>query len=337
MLRFLLTITAILILTPLTGFAQTSLNGSGASFPYQIYSLWFMLTNQLHKDVHVEYLAKGSGGGIKDFIDHRVDFAASDAAMNEKEIAAVPEGVQLLPMTAGEVVLAYNLKNIKSLNLPRAVYPQIFLGRITKWNDPAIADANPSVELPDLDITVVTRADSSGTTFVFTKHLSTISQDFKNGPGFGKKVKWPQQNNFEKIRLNLGISATVQEIPGSIGYLDYGFASLAKLQMANLENKVGHFIPPGLAGGQAALANVKLPESLIAWLSDPDGAESYPIATYTWMMFYKRYKDPKKAEAARKMIELCLTTGQKISSRVGYIPLPKKVVERVRAGSMNIQ
>ncbi len=311
--------------------------GSGASFPYQIYALWFMLSNRDNTDFHIEYIAKGSGGGIKDFQNHAVDFAASDAAMNDTEIAVVEEGVQLLPMTAGEVVLAYNLEGVDNLKLPRSVYPQIFLGQIRKWNDPAIAKANPDIELPDLDITVITRADSSGTTFVFTKHLSAISEEFENGPGYGKTIHWPEALHLKKYALNLGISGGVQQTPGAIGYIDYGFALLANHTMASLQNRDGKYIAPGLEGGQAALANAEIPENMIVWLSDPAGEKSYPITTYTWMMFYKKYDDPKKAEAVKKMINYCLDNGQKIADRFGYIPLPENVVTTVRAASMNIQ
>lgn len=320
-----------------TAVADINVVGSGASFPHQIYSLWFMLFSRANKDIRIDYQPKGSGEGIKDFQKHAVDFAASDAAMDDKEIAEVKEGVQLLPMTAGEVVLAYNLKGVKNLKLPREVYPKIFLGKIKKWNDPAIADANPEVELPDLDITVASRTDSSGTTFVLTKHLSSISEEFNNGPGYGKKVKWPAEIKMEKAPLNAGIIAVIKRTPGAIGYVDFGFASLVKLEMASLQNKAGKFVAPGLEGGQAALAGGEIPDNMIVWLSDPAGDKSYPITTYTWMMFYKRYDNPEKAEALRKMIAFFLDEGQKISDRFGYIPLPPNVVKMVRAASANIR
>lgn len=177
-------------------------------------------------------------------------------------------------MTAGEVVLAYNLVGVRGLKLPREVYPKIFLGKIRKWNDPAIAIANPGIELPDLDITVVTRSDSSGTNFVFTQHLCAISEDFKNGPGYGKKVKWPSALKMEKIPLNAGIIAMVKRTPGAIGYVDYGYASLVKLETASLENREGKFIAPGLEGGLAALASARIPEDMIVWLPDPAGDKS---------------------------------------------------------------
>ncbi len=317
--------------------AEVRITGSGASFPAPIYTTWFKEFSRANKGIQVNYQAKGSGAGIRDFLNHTVDFAASDAAMTDKEIAQVPEGVQLLPMTAGEIVLAYNLKGVKELKLSREVYPAIFLGKIKKWNDPAIAKANPGVTLPDQEITVVTRADSSGTSFVFTKHLSTISPDFAKGPGEATTVNWPEGVKMVKSPKNDGVTATIKQTPGAIGYIEYGFARSAKLEMASLENKEGKFIAPGLEGGQAALANAEIPESMIAWLPDPAGAKSYPIATYSWMIFYKKYQEAEKADALRKMVEYCLEHGQKIADQAGYIPLPANVVEKVRAASANIK
>jgi phosphate transport system substrate-binding protein len=320
-----------------TAAANTKIVGSGASFPYQIYSLWFMMFSRANNDLQINYQPIGSGGGIKDLQKHKVDFAASDAAMNDKEIAEINEGVQLLPMTAGEVVLAYNLNGVKGLKLPRKVYPEIFLGKIKKWNDPAIAYANPGVDLPDLAITVITRVDSSGTNFVLTQHLSAISEEFRNGPGFGKKVQWPVALKTEKAQLNIGVIGAIKQIPGAIGYLDYGYACLVNLGMASLQNRDGKFVAPGLEGGQEALASGDIPENMIVWLTDPAGDKSYPITTYTWMMFYKKYEDPKKADAMRRLIVFCLDEGQKISDMFGYIPLPANVVAMVRSAAANIQ
>ncbi len=317
--------------------ADIRLTGSGASFPAPIYTTWFKEFSRANKDIQVNYQAKGSGAGIRDFQNHTVDFAASDAAMKDEEMAGIAEGVQLLPMTAGEVVLAYNLEGVEGLNLPRSVYPAVFMGKVKKWNDPAIAAANPGVTLPDEEITVVTRADSSGTTFVFTKHLSAISPEFKERVGNGKTVNWPSEAKMVKAPKNDGVSATIKQTPGAIGYTEYGFARMAKLAMASVENKEGKFIAPGLEGGQAALANAVIPENMIVWLPDPAGVDSYPMATYTWMIFYKKYDSPEKAEALRKMVTYCLDEGQKIADKAGYIPLPANVVEKVRAASANIQ
>lgn len=311
--------------------------GSGASFPFPIYSTWFKTYSRAHKGTIVDYQAKGSGAGIRDFINHTVDFAASDAAMKDKEIAQVKEGVQLLPMIAGEVVLAYNLKGVKDLKLSSDVYPAIFIGKINKWNDPAIAKSNPGVKLPNTPITVVRRADSSGTTFVFTNHLSAISEEWKNGPGIGKTVNWPSNSQMVAAPKNDGMTATIMQTPGSIGYIEYGYAKMAKIPMASLQNKAGKFIQPSLESGQAALANAKIPADMRVWVPNPEGDKSYPIVTFTWMCFYKKYDNPETVKVLKDVINYCLTDGQKMADRLGYIPLPQNVVFAVQKAAQNIQ
>ncbi len=327
---------SLLLLTP--GLAQEKLRlvGSGASFPFPLYSSWFKDYSRATKNVTVDYQAKGSGAGIQDFINHTVDFAASDAAMTAEEIAKVEGGVVLLPMAAGEIVLTYNLPGVKGLKLSREVYPDIFLGKITNWSDPRLAKANPDLKLPDLPITVVRRSDSSGTTFVFTKHLSAISEAWRNGPGAGTTVQWPQSDKIVAAPKNDGVTATVKQTPGAIGYIEYGYALLTKAETALLQNKAGNYITAGAASGKAALAGATLPANLIAWLDDPAGADAYPITTFTWMLSYQK-QDPKKAEVLRNLVEYCLTEGQKLSERMGYIPLPDNVIERLRAASKDIQ
>jgi phosphate transport system substrate-binding protein len=326
--------------------ADVKLNGSGASFPFPIYSKWFKDFSAANKDIRVDYQAKGSGAGIQDLINGTVDFAASDAAMNEEEMAKVKQGVVLLPMTAGEVVLIYNLKGVDELKLPRDVYPKIFTGEITKWNDPAIAAANPGVDLPDRNITVVTRSDSSGTTYVFTGHLSAISEDFKAAVGQAKAPEWPKAGKFVAAPKNDGVTAQVQQNEGAIGYVEYGYAKLTGWkQVAQLENKSGKFVSPGPESGAAALAAAEFPEgtlpgsdvpNLIAWVWDPAGDNSYPIATFTWMLFYQD-QDDAKAEALRKMVEYGVKEGQKIADEMGYIPLPENVAAKVLEVSERIQ
>ena len=322
---------------PLTAQDTMRLTGSGATFPFPLYSAWFKAFSTKNKNITVDYQGKGSGAGVRDFINHTVDFAASDAAMTDEEISKVPGGVQLLPMTGGEIVLGYNLPGNPKLKLPRDVYAGIFLGKITKWSDAKLKAANPGVTLPDLDITVVRRADASGTTFVFTTHLSTIDEEWKRGPGAGTTVNWPKSDKFVASPKNDGVSATIKQTPGAIGYLEYAFAKFAKVEVAQLQNKAGQYVSAGGEGGPAALAGVQLPADLRAWVSDPDGPKSYPIATYTWMLFYKENKDPKKAAALRSLVEYCLNDGQKLSGQMGYIPLPDNVVAAVRKASASIQ
>jgi len=317
---------------------QLRLVGSGASFPFPLYSTWFKNFSKADSDILVDYQAKGSGAGIKDFINKTVDFAASDAAMTDEEMGQVKEGVQLLPMTAGTIVLAYNLPgNPKDLKLSREVYSKIFLGEIKKWNDPLIAKDNPDLKLPDLDITVVRRADSSGTTFVFTQHLSAISEAWKKAIGHGTTVNWPSSDKIVAAPKNDGVTATIKQTPGAIGYIEYGYAEMAKVNMAALQNKAGKFVMPSEQSGAEALAKATMPADLRVWLPDPEGEGSYPIATYTWMIFHKKYDDAKKAAAIQKLIKYCLTEGQKISGKMGYIPLPENVVQEVSKAAQNIK
>ncbi len=318
-------------------FAQDRLIGSGASFPFPIYAAWFKDFSKT-AGATVDYQAKGSGAGIQDFIKKTVDFAASDAAMSDEDIAKVEGGAVLLPMTAGEIVLAYNLPgNPAGLKLPRDVYPDIFLGKITKWNDPRMVAANPGMKLPDMPITVVRRSDSSGTTYVFSRHLSAISPAFKAGPGVGTSLQWPASDKIVAAPKNDGVTATIKQTPGSIGYIEYGYAKLTKALTAELENKSGKFITPSDKSGAAALASAKfVGDDLRAWLDDPESPEAYPIASFTWMLFYKK-QDPKKAEVLRRMVEYSLTKGQEIADRMGYIPLPPAVIEKVRAAAKQIQ
>jgi phosphate transport system substrate-binding protein len=326
-------------------FAEVKLQGSGASFPFPIYSKWFKDFSRQADDVRVDYQSKGSGAGIQDFTNEVVDFAGSDAAMSDEEIGKVKHGVVLLPVTAGEVVLTFNLDGVKELNLPRAVYPQIFSGKISKWNDPQIARANPGVALPDKDITVVVRADSSGTTHVFTGHLSTINSDFKASVGHDKAPQWPQSNRFVKSPKNDGITATVKQTPGSIGYIEYGFAKLTGMPSAKLENKAGKFIGSGPEGGAAALASAEFPKGnlpgsgitdLRAWVFDPAGEKSYPIVSFTWLLFPEKMAADKLG-ASKKLVEYCITEGQKSADSLGYIPLPSNVVDSVRKEAAKIK
>jgi phosphate transport system substrate-binding protein len=326
-------------------FADVKLNGSGASFPFPIYAKWFKDFSAKNNGIRVDYQSKGSGAGIQDFINKVVDFAGSDAAMKDEEIAKSPSGAVLLPVTAGEIVLTYNLPGVAELKLPRAVYPEIFSGKTTRWNDPKIAAANPGVKLPDQDITVVVRSDSSGTTFVFTGHLATINEAFKAEIGQGTAPQWPKSTKFVKAPKNDGVTATVKQTPGSIGYVEYGFAKLTKAPVAVLENKAGKFVSPGPESGSAALAAAEFPAGnlpgsdvadLRAWVFDPAGDKAYPIATFTWLIFPTK-QDPAKAKAARHLVEFVITEGQKSADELGYIPLPDNVVDKVRTAAQHIQ
>src|ERR687885_886578 len=306
--------------------------GAGATFPAPLYQRWFADLNKEYPKVQINYQGNGSGAGVEQFTKGIVDFGASDVAMKDDEIQKVGDkGVILLPMTAGSIVLAYNLPEVTSeLKLPRLVYTDILLGKIKKWNDPAIAKANPDAKLPDQNITVVHRSDGSGTTGVFTKHLSAISPEWKSKVGEGKTVQWPVGVG---AKGNDGVTAQIQQTKGSIGYVEYGFAKKNTLKMASLENKAGKFVAHTDEAASKTLETVKLPDDLRAFITDPEGADSYPMVTYTWLLVHKKYSDPDKAKAIEAMVEYGLTDGQKVSPDLGYVPLPKNVVEKVTAAA----
>jgi phosphate transport system substrate-binding protein len=315
--------------------SDVGLTAAGASFPAPLYQRWFQDFNQINPKVQINYQSVGSGAGVEQFTKGTVDFGASDTGMKDEEIAKVPadKGVILLPMTAGSIVIGYNLPDVPELKLPRDVYTEIFLGKITKWNDPKIAAANPGVNLPDQNITVVQRSDGSGTTAVFTKHLSAINPEWKTAVGDGKTVQWPVGVG---AKGNEGVTAQILQTAGSIGYIEYGYAKNNNVKFASLQNKAGTFVVPTDESASQALATVPLPENLRVSIEDPEGAQSYPIVTYTWMLVPKTVADPNKAKAIEAMVEYGLNEGQKVSSELGYVPLPQNVREKVAAAADGI-
>ena len=312
---------------------SVKLQGAGASFPAPLYLKWFKSYSTAKPNIQVDYQSVGSGSGVKSFMDRTVDFAASDAAMKPEDMAKVDGGVQLLPMTAGSIVLAHSLKDVSNLKLSREAYVGIFSGKITKWNDSAIASANPDAKLPDAPINVIVRADSSGTTFVFTKHLSAVSKEFEKNIGVNNMPNWPVGT---RSKGNEGITASLMTTPGSIGYIEYSYAKSQKLPFATLQNKAGNYVEATTASATAALASGEMPPDLIAWVSDPEAKDAYPIVTYTWMLFYKKYDNKAKSKALRDLINYGLTDGQKESEALGYVPLPPEVVTKVKAAAETI-
>jgi phosphate transport system substrate-binding protein len=314
---------------------NVKLTGAGASFPAPLYDTWFTDLNKKYPNLQVDYASVGSGAGVEQFIKGTVDFGASDVAMKDEEIQKVAQdkGVILLPVTAGSIVLAYNLPDVAELKLPRAVYADILLGKIKTWNDPKIAAANPGAKLPNQPITVVYRSDGSGTTGVFTKHLSAISPEWKSKVGEGKTVNWPVGVG---AKGNEGITAQIQQTQGSIGYVEYGYAKQNNLKFAALENKGGKLVVPTEESASKTLGSVTLPANLRAFIADPEGADSYPIVTYTWLLVYKKYPNAAKAKAMEAAIEYALTDGQKQAAALGYVPLPQNVITKVAAAADQI-
>jgi phosphate transport system substrate-binding protein len=307
--------------------------GAGATFPSILYDEWFRMYHAEHPQSAVAYDAVGSGEGVRRFIgmnvkdEEPVDFGASDAAMSDDELARVPEGAALLPVTAGSVAIAYNLPDLAAdLRLSRQAYVAIFLGQITNWNHPLIAKTNPGVPLPNLTIATVVRQDGSGTTFAFTKHLDAISDTWRAQYGPATSVNWP--GNAMRASGNEGVAGRIQHAAGSIGYVSYEFAHRAGLKVARLENRAGQFVAPGPLSSSSALADVDLPENMRLYVADPVGREAYPIVTLTWILLYRHYADPQKSNEFQRVFRWCLTDGQQYAERLGYTPLPSTVVAR---------
>jgi phosphate transport system substrate-binding protein len=315
---------------------EVTLQGSGATFPAPLYKRWFLEYYRAHPEVRVNYTPIGSGAGIRQFTAGLVSFGASDAGMSQKEIDKLPAdygGVKMLPLTAGSIVLSYNLPGVgEPVRLSRKAYILIFLHEITQWDDQEIAKCNPSIRLPAIPITVVTRADSSGTTYAFTNHLNAIGNDARVGvkwtPGVDKSVKWPESI---AAQGNDGVAALIQLTPGSIGYLEYGYAELAQLPMAALENHKGRFVTPTPETSRKALEGATIPRDLQIKIPDPpNNPEAYPIVTYTWLLCRAQYPEKRVAETIKSLVRYCIEDGQKISSELGYIPLPSEVAARVK-------
>lgn len=317
------------------GGQRVSLNGSGASFPAPLYQRWFSDYNKnVDSNVQISYQSVGSGAGVENFIQGTVDFGASDVAMKDEEIAKVERGVVMLPMAAGSIVLAYNLDGVPEIKLSRQNYVDILLGKITKWNDPAIQKTNEGVDLPDQDITVIYRSDGSGTTGVFTAHLSDISPEWQDSVGAGKSVSWPTGIG---AKGNEGVAAQVTQTAGSIGYLEYGYAEQLGISFATLENQAGNYVQPTSASASEALKAVELPENLRAFITDPEGDNSYPIVTYTWILAYQTYDDPAKKQALVDVMTWALENGQDIAEELGYVPLPEPVIAKVEEALATIE
>ncbi|HUO64925.1 MAG TPA: phosphate ABC transporter substrate-binding protein PstS [Terriglobales bacterium] len=310
-----------------TSATKVSLRGAGATFPAPLYEKWIQAYRKRVPEVAITYDAVGSGEGQRRFLADAVDFGASDSGLSDEQMARVKAGARLVPVTAGIVVLAYNLPGLGGpLKLSRDVYTDIFAGRIRTWNDPRIRTANPGLNLPSRSIAIVARQDSSGTTFAFTNHLSAISELWRDrGPGAGNLVDW--RGGAMLARGNEGVAGRIKISEDSIGYIEYHFAKRLGLPMAQLQNRKGRYVEPSDRSGQIALASTagQIPGNLRLFVPDPDGEESYPIVTYSWLLLYAHYPDRDKLSALKKFVAWSLTEGQAYSRDLGYIPLPPEV------------
>jgi phosphate transport system substrate-binding protein len=306
---------------------RVELRGAGATFPAPLYEKWIQVYRKENPDVAIVYDVVGSSEGQRRYLADAVDFGASDAALNDEQMARVKAGARLVPVTAGIVVLAHNIPGLAGpLRLSRDVCAGIFAGRIRTWNDVRIREANPGLNLPNRTIALVARQDGSGTTFAFTNHLSAVSPAWRDqGPGAGNLVDW--RGLAMLARGNEGVAGRIKVSEYSLGYVEYHFAKRLGLPMAHLQNRAGRYVAPGERGGQASLAaSVKrMPDNLRLFLPDPEGEESYPIVTFSWLLLYERYPDADKAAALKKFVTWGLTTGQSYSRELGYIALPPEV------------
>jgi phosphate transport system substrate-binding protein len=313
-----------------------ALNGAGATFPAPLYQAILYSLNQKHPEIQISYQSVGSGAGVKQFTEGTVDFGASDVEMTAKEVAKVKEPMLMLPLTGGSLVVAYNVPGVTDVKLSRAVYVDIFLGKIQSWSDPRIAKENPGTKFPNLPITVVHRSDGSGTTAVFTSHLSAINGEWQKTIGSGKSVEWPTNGAFIGAKGNEGVTSTIQQSAGSIGYIEYGFAVQNKLPMAILENKAGKFITATPESASAGLAAIELTADFRGSNSDPAGESAYPIVSYSRIMV-RTCKEPAnrlcpvgdRGRALEAMIEHALTEGQMMAPGLGYVPIPASTIANV--------
>jgi len=307
--------------------AQVKLNGAGATFPFIIYQDWMIGYNKAHPEVQLNYQSIGSGGGIRQFSDGTVDFGASDAPMKDSAIAAINGNVLHIPTVLGGDVPTYNLPGVKTtLRFTPDVLADIFLGKITKWNDARIAAANPGVTLPNDDVVVVHRSDGSGTTFIWTDYLSKVSPEWEQKVGRGTSVNWPVGLGGKG---NEGVTATVQQTPGAIGYVELGYAMANKLPAGIVRNKAGKFITPALesitAAAAGAMRTMAPSTDFRVSITNPDGDTAYPIASFTWFLIHKQYSDAAKAEALVKFVWWAETEGQSRAAPLGYAPLPQQL------------
>jgi phosphate transport system substrate-binding protein len=318
------------------------LTGAGATFPSVLYNRWFAVYRDSHPNIIIKYAAVGSGEGIRRFIgksiaeEERVDFGASDAAMSDAEIARADNNALMIPVTAGCVVLAYNLPDLQGdLKLSRKAYAGIFLGEIKKWNDPLIAESNPKVKLPNLTIATAVRLDGSGTTFAFTKNLDAISEKWRNQFGPATLVDWP--GNAMRARGNEGVAGMIGKSEGAIGYVGYEFARKLGLNTAALENKDGKFVHASDESCRAALAAAEVPENLRLFVPDPKGVDSYPIVTFSWILLRRNYQNAETANAVRELFQWSLQDGQRYAPELGYIRLPAAVAKKAQAALNSIK
>jgi phosphate transport system substrate-binding protein len=315
---------------PIPPTAAVTLQGAGATFPAPLYDSWFQTYTGLYGNIQFNYTANGSGAGIKAITQQTVDFGASDAAMKDEEIAALPAGTKMFhfPTALGAVVMIYNLPDVPKLQLDSANIAGIYLGTIKKWNDPAIVANNPGVTLPDLAILVVHRSDGSGTTNAFTTYLDTVDPTWHTTVGKGKEVKWPTGLGASG---NDGVATAVKQTPGAIGYVELNYATTTGLSSAYVKNADGNYVPgstEGVTAAAEAAAGSFPADFRQAPIINGAGQSTYPIASYTYLLVYQDQTNAEKGQALVAFLYWALTDGQKAEQTLGYAPLPAAVAQQ---------
>jgi phosphate transport system substrate-binding protein len=327
-------------LLALPAVAQTTLNGAGATFPYPMYSKWFSEYHKLHSDVQMNYQSIGSGGGIRQVTEGTVDFGASDMPMTDAQLTEAQGKLKTkilnLPSVLGAVVPAYNIPGVGGeVKFTPDALAGIFLGKITKWNDKAIAGVNPGVNFPDKDIIVIHRSDGSGTTFIWTDYLSKVSSDWKSQVGSGTSVKWP-------IGLggkgNEGVAGSIRQLQGSIGYVELIYAVQNNIPFGSVKNAAGVFLKASLEGVTAAAASApKMPADFRVSITNAPGKDAYPISSFTWLLIPEQSKDAAKGKILSDFLNWMVTDGQKMTNALSYSPLPDAVVQKEKEAIKQIK
>jgi len=306
--------------------AQMLINGAGATFPNPIYQKWFAEYAKVDPSVRFNYQSIGSGGGQKQILAGTVDFGASDGPMSDASLANAPGKILHIPTVAGADVVTYNLPGNPQLKFDGPTIADIFLGKITKWNDPRIAGQNPGVKLPDSDIVVVHRSDGSGTTYIWVDYLSGVSKEWECKLGRGTSDGWPTGLGGKG---NEGVTGQVKQTPGAIGYVELVYAKQNKLPFADIKNAAGEYVTPSIESITKALATAHIPDDFRFSMVNPPGQGAYPISGTTWLLVYETQKDAVKGKKLVEFLNWAVTQGEGMASALDYAPLPESVQQRV--------
>jgi phosphate transport system substrate-binding protein len=317
-------------------FGQTTLNGAGATFPNPMYQKWFSEYHKAHPDIQFNYQSIGSGGGIRQVLAQTVDFGASDGPMTDEQLSQAKTKILHIPTVMGAVVPAYNVPGVSGeLKFTPEAISGIFLGKITSWNDPAIAKANPGVTLPNQTIIVIHRSDGSGTTYIFTDYLAKVSSEWQNGPGKGTSVKWPVGLGGKG---NEGVAGMIRQMQGGIGYIELIYAVQNKIDYGSVKNASGTFVKASLDSVTAAAASAKsMPADFRVSITNAPGKDAYPISSFTWLLIPEKSKEAAKGKILADFLTWMVDDGQKMTADLTYAPLPGNVAEKVKGAIKLVQ